>query len=415
MNETMNELILETSLISLESSINIFEEMVREYDKMMTIEAYCIEGLADATKFFQEAESVIDHATGKHTNDNMFWKIVMFVPRLITGMIKSAGNALTHSSNLDTDYKKASAKLANMSEEQLAEWVDTTNTISEGNIAFDPKQKVFCLLKPFRHIRNAIYICTGLPKVLISIKGMISKGDHEYKTILKDLIAVLTHKKDLDEMSLNVTLDGFKKLLDDANAASKAMYGLTDEIGMMLSKQIQKDFKNGGDPSQKIAAQEALLKINEGAKWSLLMTRFIKAGTGIFGGLAKHIASKFGRDVSNSFNGDMLNAKEELAKQKAELKRLKAEEDALRKSKQNELQNQDKLMKINKQIEATKASIQKMETKTADAKADYDQTHQDIEDVNAAYEANPSEDTAVRPKKKLFRPFGFRSSYKSAK
>lgn len=406
MISVIDEIALSQDDVILESTIEIFEEMLKLYDKSMTISDYCVEGLADPMMFYQEEESIIDQATGKHTNDSLFWKIVAFLPRLVIASIKACVNALTNSDHLDADYKKAVANMESMDETQLEQVATITTEASGDTIQFDSKKKTFFLGKTFRHIRNAIYICTGLPGIAISIASMIKNDSNEYKSILKDFVGILTRKKNLDEESLILSSQAFKKLLDDARIASKAVIGISDELGMQLSKKIEKDFKDGKDPQGLVEAQQLLANLQESAKHIKLTTGFIKIGTNIFGGIARRVASKFGRDASRQFSPEYNEAKLRNEDAKAAAKRAKAAKKAARKAEKNALEEADRIAKLNQSTEYYKQKAEKDNNKASTSQTDLSNTLSEIDRRKQEYENDPNMKNAsdIAPKKHWYSP-----------
>ena len=354
---TLNEIISESDDIAFESSLNVMNSLFKEYDKITTISDYCAEGLATPSMFFQEG-SIMDEATGKHTNDSTFWKIVAFIPRFIIALFKAMINAVTNSNGHEKDHEKATANLANASPEQLAEWSTSVNEETKGNIQFDPKKKVFFLAKPFRHIRNILFIVTGLPAVFTSIKQMIKNDNNEYKSILKNLTQLLLGKKEFNEETIQLTMDGLSKLLDDSRNVSKAMVGISDEIGMKLSEKIKKDFENGGDPSDKIAAQQLLLKIKDAGDKIYVLTTFHKLGIKIRAKIAGWGLSKATSDKGDHFTDARADAKAQIKALKAERKGLRGEE---RDMKYAAAQTAKYEKKLNKQQEKVAKQQQKLE------------------------------------------------------
>ena len=361
MNITLRDILTESDDITFKTALDTAASMFYEYDKILTITDYCEEGLANPEMFFQEG-TIMDEATGKHTTDSTFWKIVKFLPRLVIAMFKALINAVTGSNGHDKDHEKATANLASASQAQLAEWAESTNAESKGNVQFDPKKKVFFLAKPFRHIRNYIYILTGLPAIFVSIRQMIKNDNNEYKAILKNLGSVLIGKKDLNAETTQLTMDGLSKLLKDANSASKAMIGISDEIGMNLSKKIEKDFANGGDPSDKIAAQQLLLKIKEAGDKIYIVTTFHRIGIKIRAKIAGWAIGKTRSVFSDEskIQNDLIDERENA---KAKVKALKAERKALREQEMNEKYGASQIAKQQEKLDKANAKVAKQQEK----------------------------------------------------
>lgn len=303
MNETISEIIsfntnnCDVELTVYEYTINIFGSLLKELDKIQIIQDYCVEGLADPNMFFQEGESVIDYATGKHTADSTFMKIIKFIPKLFIGMGRAALSMMKGGKGGDDDpersYPRAVANLANASPQQLEHVGMEVKQMTDGSITFDTRKSEFWLGERYRHARNWVRIIKGFAGLGREIKNFVENDSNEYKTLAAELSKLVNKEKNLDAETMSITLDAFHQLMKEGQGAAGAISGLADELSSKLAKKMDKDFANGKDPEKWADAKKLLdgiydvnIKVHDFSRlynWGVRIINFVGNDRKIFG------------------------------------------------------------------------------------------------------------------------------------
>ena len=203
MNSISTSVLEDIDQIVLESTIDVYEALSHEYEKAVKIFSESSdENIHPGISLFQE-ENVFDYATGKHTGDSTFMKIVMFIPRLFIGIIRAIGSIFTKDfkSKNDESMKTTGYVIDHSSPEQLTVVANEVNNTSKGDISFDPNQKNFNIGRKFRHIRNSIAIMVMAPKVIKNIITQCRSGSTDYKLLAKDLWSILKHGEKIDKVT----------------------------------------------------------------------------------------------------------------------------------------------------------------------------------------------------------------------
>ena len=170
-------------------------------------------------------------------------KIIAFIPRLFQGIINSITSAFKNTNEADIDKHAELAKnvIASANSQQLATAAKSVEQATEDNIGFDPNKKEFVFKKGFKHVRNAFFIVAGLPDLFTKFIKRLKGGETQYDMMAKELLAVVTRKKDLDSESLYCTIDTMHELYKDGYKASMAVRGLSSEVSMLLEKKMRAD------------------------------------------------------------------------------------------------------------------------------------------------------------------------------
>lgn len=290
-NVVSTEILEDIDLVVLESTINVFDALLNEYEKASIILENADEEMHPGFSLFQE-ESVIDYATGKHSGDSTFMKVVKFIPRLFIGIIKAIGSVFTKDQKKDRSSSSALAekKLSKASDNELTIIASETEKQSNGNIKFDPKKRTFVLTRGFKHIRNSISIILTAPALFRRIRAECKSGNTDYKNLAKELKNLLTGKRNIDETTASMTLTALNRLLDDTWTASTAVAALSEEISLALEKKMTKDFKNGKNIDKEADAKELLDQLSA-------FSRHV-SNVSFFGKITKKTIDFFGQDVS---------------------------------------------------------------------------------------------------------------------
>ena len=383
MSETMSEIMAvdtdrcDIDLTIYEYTINIFGSMLKELDKVQIIQDYCAEGLASPDMFIQEAESVIDYASGKHTADSAFLKIIKFIPKLFIGMGRACVSMIT-GKNSDSDpersYPRAVSTLSNASPQQLEQFGAEVKQMTDGSITFDTRKSEFWLGEKYRHIRNWVRIIKGFAAFGKEIKNFVENDSHEYKTLADEFSKIINKEKNIDEGTISITLDAFHQIMKDGQSVAGGVSGLADELSSKLAKKMDKDFANGKDPEKWADAKRLLdniydvnIKVHDFARiynWGTKIINFLGNDRKIFGhGIsAKDGSGRTGEEKMIDWVGKKLGvgnaeAKQNLADAEAENKATRHEAHA----RVEELTNQQKANKIN--AEANEKRTESVENK----------------------------------------------------
>ena len=144
----------EAENVTLESMVEVFDNMLNEYNKLINSQTCYAEGFvmeASATK-----ESIMDQATGAGKNESVITKIIAFLPRLIIATIKRIASIFTKDKEKEIKAfpNKLETTINNSSEEELKQKDEKLNKETDGVVRVHPKRKLF-IVRGFRHIKNA--------------------------------------------------------------------------------------------------------------------------------------------------------------------------------------------------------------------------------------------------------------------
>ena len=180
MNTTSREEVL-MSLDNINESVDqsimaVFCSIIQEYEKISVM----MDNAEDDYFFYQEGQ-VWDTATGKGKVESGLMKLIAFIPRLFQGIINAITSTFKGKSeeDIDNSAKLAQNAIQSMNQNQLNETATSLNEATEDNLGFDPNKKEFVLKRGLKHIRNVIFIVTGLgpvlKKILIRLKGSLDR------------------------------------------------------------------------------------------------------------------------------------------------------------------------------------------------------------------------------------------------
>ena len=327
MNTTTREEVLE-SLEIIDESVDqsvmaVFCSIIQEYEKISVM----MDNAEDDYFFYQEGQ-VWDTATGKGKVESGLMKLIAFIPRLFQGIINAITSVFKGKSEKDIDNsaKLAQNAIQSMNQNQLNEASNSLKETTEDNLGFDPTKKEFVLKRGLKHIRNVIFIVTGLAPVLRKILIRLKGGETSYDTMAKDLFEVLKGNKSLDGESFYKTVDGLRDLAKDGYKASMGIRGLSSEVSMMLEKKMREDFADGKNIEKQAEAKKVLDGISKGAKhvqhltfcWGIIMK-----GLDLFGG---KLYRKFKKGALTEEDIELQNDITKVKDLKKQLKALKQEE-----------------------------------------------------------------------------------------
>ena len=306
-----------------QSIMAVFCSIIQEYEKISVM----MDNAEDDYFFYQEGQ-IWDTATGKGKVENGLMKLIAFIPRLFQGIINAITSTFKGKSeeDIDNSAKLAQNAIQSMNQNQLNEAATSLNEATEDNLGFDPNKKEFVLKRGLKHIRNVIFIVTGLGPVLKKILIRLKGGETSYDTMAKDLFDVLKGNKSLDGESFYKTVDGLRDLAKDGYKASMGIRGLSSEVSMMLEKKMREDFANGKNIEKQAEAKKVLDGISQGAKhvqhltfcWGIIMK-----GLDLFGG---KLYRKFKKGTLTDEDIELQNDITKVKDLKKQLKALKQEE-----------------------------------------------------------------------------------------
>ena len=343
----------------LETAVSVYECLSHEFDKVYSIMESNEESIDSSFGLFQE-ESIIDHATGKHTADGMFKKILLFVPRLIGGIVRAIAGVFTkdYKKETDKDYKNAQYTITHGTSDQLSKIANTVNAGTDGQITFDPKTKKFTLGEKFRHIKNKIIILTGSTVLLNKLRQACTSKNIPYKNLAKDLADIFNKNKEVDNDTITYTLESMKQLMDDGFATSLTMKAVCEELSTVLTNKIQSDLAGGKDPQKLADAKDLLDKLGQ-------MSGYVAGVTG-FGAIGRKILGLFGRPIA-------LHAKNtEMHDEIADLKRQEKMLEAQIKTNKADAKMKRKLQ----------AKLDKLKTKIYYSQQELDDSRDEVKDVD---------------------------------
>lgn len=371
-----------------ESTLDVFEATMKEYEKFSQFVEFSVFEEA----FYMEGK-ILDEATGKNTFDGTLKKIILFLPRLLIAIVKSIASVFTdkYDEEVTTNGAKASENLNNTNDpNKLAMAQENVNTISNGEIQFDPNTKKFKLGKTFSHIKNWIKILTGAAPLIEKIRTMKEGGETSYGVLAKNLKAILKGEMSIDE-GLGLTSDMLVELAKDSNRASRAIEGIAREASMGLQKKLEQDFAAGKDVTKTAQLKDLSDQVSQLMGVIHKVTLFGRAagflckdmgGGSIF---LRKIRSKLQHDEEDK---DLMTAKTKEKQLKSQIKAkkreaAKAEDDIKRISKK-----QEKINKLNTKNEKLEKQLKAAELKRNLAKDTIKDTHDEfygrgLEDDNA--------------------------------
>lgn len=351
----------------MESSIDVFDSIINEFDK-----------LSQFVEFTVFNESVVmegqvwDTATGAGTLDGTFKKIILFIPRLLIGIVKAIGNVFTKDFKKENDENKSKAA-ENIEKEtdpaKLEVAKENTIVVSEGNLNFDPKKKRFFLTKTFLHIRNYIRILVGVAPLLKKLKNTANGASTSYGTLAKELWAIIRGKAQLGEETAGLTADALIDLSSDACSAALAVRGICSEISLNLEKQMQKDYADGKDITKKAEMKDLADSVASVSKIVSRVTFFGKVvhflGKDLYKGsfLLRKIRSKlaYDKDEDTAIQDERTKMKELKSRKKAVNRQIAKMED-----------DQKRIAKKDKALQKYKAKNAKLEQQLADKRLEKD-------------------------------------------
>lgn len=303
-----------------EALLDVFECTIKEYDKLSQLgefsifeEAYVMEG------------KIWDEATGKNTLDGFIKKVILFIPRLLRGIVRAIASVFTDKFSEETKIngEKAVANLNSTNDpNKLALAKENISEMSEGELELDVKTKKFKLGNGLKHIKNYLRILTGVGPILSKIRMGIDGGKTSYGVAAKELWNVIRGKASAEELK-DISADALFELAQDSNRVARGLQGIADELSMKLEKDMAKAQQEGGDMSKYAEMKDlvdALSNISKNVKHVSFLGRIaLRLGKDMGGG------SIFLRKLRNATAYDkeedvaMMNAETEGKKLKSQI------------------------------------------------------------------------------------------------
>lgn len=364
MNETLTLDILDSldaiQESAMDASINVMDALICEYEKISC-------NIANSEESVIMEGQVWDTATGKGKVESDLYKIIMFLPRLLKGIVKAIGSVFTKENQtaLTNNMSSLQNNIDKYTETELAQRSQAFNQQTNGEVKFDPKKKQFFLGRMFRHIKNSVLIVIGLVPLFKKALILLNGGKSEYSTIVNELKEVIKGNKKLDSETAYLSIEAAIKLAGDGWGAAAGIRGVTDELSMIIEKRLRKKYKKGqpitGDD---LKLKELLDQISEGSKHIASVTSFCKImaiGTKVFAGPIKRWHDKhvkvYPEDIELNDEG---LTKDELEDR---LKGLKEEYKTIKNSKKVKDKKRAEILNLEKEIKRMEKLVKKSRSK----------------------------------------------------
>lgn len=287
----------EAENVTLESMVDVFDNMLNEYDKLISSQTCYVEGFvmeASTTK-----ESIMDQATGAGKNESIITKIIAFLPRLIIATIKRIASIFTKDKEKEIKAfpDKLETTIENSSEEELKQKDEKLNKETDGVVRVHPKRKNF-LVRGFRHLKNAVMLLTTVPGLFKLIKESMQKKTFTWSRLASDMrnfyankgeiAKLLNEGKSAEEISSQlknyaadeVSCLDMKDMLKIFANSGFAISALADEAELTFNKIAVKKDKAGLDPTEAMKAEEVARSVKKVSGIIAILTKIFK---GMFG------------------------------------------------------------------------------------------------------------------------------------
>lgn len=287
----------EAENVTLESMVEVYDNMLNEYDKLISSQTCYVEGFvmeASATK-----ESIMDQATGAGKNESVITKIIAFLPRLIIATIKRIASIFTKDKEKEIKSfpDKLETTINNSSEEELKQKDEKLNKETDGVVRVHPKRKLF-IVRGFRHIKNAVMLLTTVPGLFKLIRESMQKKTFTWSRLASDMknfyankgeiTKLLNEGKSAEEISSQlknyaadeVSCLDMKDVLKIFTSSGFAISALADEAELTFNKIAVKKDKAGLDPTEAMKAEEVARSVKNISGTIAFLTKIFK---GIFG------------------------------------------------------------------------------------------------------------------------------------
>lgn len=294
----------EAENLTLESMVNVFDNMLNEYDKLINSQTCYVEGFvmeASATK-----ESIMDQATGASKNESIITKIIAFLPRLIIATIKRIASIFTKDKEKEIKEfpDKLETTIQNSSEEELKQKDEKLNKETDGIVRVHPKRKNF-IVRGFRHLKNAVMLLTTVPGLFKLIKESMQKKTFTWSRLASDIKGFYANKGEIakllnegksaeeiasqlkdyaaDEVSC-LDMEDMLKIFANSGFAISA---LADEAELAFNKIAVKKDKAGLDPTEAMKAEEVARSVKKVSGIIAILTKIFKGLFGFVTGFGK--------------------------------------------------------------------------------------------------------------------------------
>jgi len=365
------------SLITMESTLAVYDSLSREYDKISYMMDYAIENGMDTSELFQEGK-IMDKASGKNTDDGLIKKIVLFLPRLLIAIVESIRDTFKkdYKTKLDENNKAAQNNLSNASEDEITNVAETIDKQTNGEVKMDPKTKKLTLGQRIGRVWKKAGLFAGISGILIRLRKEIKSPDTDYKKFAGELKKILDGDKGIDEYTIAVGVDAFNTGLKDLAIAGTTVAGACEGLNGFLEKKIKAELeKDGGDPQKVQDIKDLIDQIQRIAGYTTAAAVTGKIGLKVSNILGNHDVyfpwSKKGKAKARSVNEkrvskalepflyseehDKINALEDQIKDLERQARAASTKDAKKEALHNEImkkrQDLEKLKKLVDQID----------------------------------------------------------------
>lgn len=372
MYNSIMDAIGDSAICTLESTIDVYTALSREYDKMRNI----CDNTSDTSVFnIVQEGSLTDYATGKNTDDGMIKKIILFVPRLLIGIVKAITGSL--SSTTESDCAELNKNIESASPETLESIEQNAPKTTENLISFDAKTKEFKVHGKLATWWNRIVLYRSTKKIITRLREVAKSDNLAYKEFINEIDAIRKKEKDFDEETIALAANVFADGVLDVNTTSKFLASACKEVGPQLEKQLKNAQAKGLDTTKMEEIKMMVDRVGYISSLSAKMSTGLRISNKLLGilpwrrGKGNSGAEKLMTDVYDTFHGD--EAKDELQDMKNEERNLKSKTDAVerRTDENNKLQNQ----------------LTNQQKKLGDAQNEYNNTKHDLESSETGKEA----------------------------
>lgn len=329
------------------SILAVFCSVIQEYEKISIIMDNC----EDDYFIYQEGQ-VWDTATGKGKVENGLMKLILFLPRLLQGIINSLTSVSnkTDENSLDKNIALAKSVIDNANQQQLQTIANDVEQTSENELGFDPNKKEFILKRGLRHIRNYIYILTGLKPLLNKLIIRIKGGETQYDSMARELYDVLKGNKSLDSESFYVSIDTLREFMKDGNRVSKGLRGVTSELSMLLEKKMRADFAEGKNIEKQAEAKKFLDQVSNTSKKVAGFTHAFNVLSKVLYRFGGPLYRKFRNGTIDEEDIEMSQVSQKERELKNKLKALKEQEKTFKSDKKRKDAKRAEILKLEEEI-----------------------------------------------------------------
>ena len=279
----------------MESDLEMLDMLTAAYERAAVV----LEHREDPEAFsdfeiFQEGE-ILDKAMG-NKYENVFKRIIAFIPRLLIATAESIGKTFSKENNeqMESGIDGAINTMQNGTPQQKHQLVTYVNNNSEGNVKMNddgtietPTFKVG-LLGHLEFLKSSKEIMDRIKQ------EMDPNSATAYQQLADNIQNILDKREEFNSNTAKLTLDALRQCGKDIVTLAPALTESISVVGKELNKQIKKMEQSGTASQEEInkqkAARNALSKLQ---LWSKMISRGNTAYQGV-----KKLFSAFTKDIN---------------------------------------------------------------------------------------------------------------------